>query len=205
MKPYLQGEIDYFCGIYAVINACCYMAGKNKRPFSFVQSALFYQELIQYLLDNRLFEEILKQGTSYAILPKILQKAADILLFEKNIHLNFQALFKNTLLSERQAFEKIGSYLQTPGTACIFRLQNKTIGDHWTVMTTLSTKKSKIKMFDSYGLTSLSLKEIRWAPEKKNAVRPTLSNPTGAIFPKKGITFIPKQGIFLLETFPQEN
>ena len=28
MRPYNQGNIDFFCGIYAVINACRY-AGRN--------------------------------------------------------------------------------------------------------------------------------------------------------------------------------
>lgn len=176
------------------------MAGKNKRPFSFVQNALFYQKLIKHLHENHLFEEVLRQGTSYEILPKILEKAADILFQTKNILLEFQTPFTSASLSEEEVFSQISHYLKQQHTSCIFRLQNRQIGDHWTVITALSVKKSKIKMFDSYGLTSLSLKEIRWAPEKRRAVRPTLSNPTGIVFPEKGKTFIPKQGIFLLKT-----
>ena len=34
MKPYNQGNVDFFCGIYAVINACRY-AGRKYHVFSF--------------------------------------------------------------------------------------------------------------------------------------------------------------------------
>ena len=52
MKAYTQGEIDYFCGVYAVINACRQIL-KEKKYFSYNDGCLFYQHLMQYLIGTK--------------------------------------------------------------------------------------------------------------------------------------------------------
>ncbi len=63
IKPYQQGTIDYFCAVYAVINAFRWVA-KDLKKLSYAEGCLFYQYLISFLLKKGLFEEVLQHGTS---------------------------------------------------------------------------------------------------------------------------------------------
>ena len=67
MKAYTQGEIDYFCAIYSIINSARF-AARNIRRLSFMESCKFYQHMMQYLYDHGKLLDVLYHGTEYDLI-----------------------------------------------------------------------------------------------------------------------------------------
>ena len=92
MKPYNQGNVDFFCGIYAVINACRY-AGRKYHIFSFKEGCAFYQHMMQFLLDKGLFEEVLYHGSSFEIMQMYLEQACKYMYEHYRLRLFYKRPF----------------------------------------------------------------------------------------------------------------
>ncbi|MBO4626160.1 MAG: hypothetical protein J5679_02715, partial [Alphaproteobacteria bacterium] len=71
MKAYYQGEIDYFCGVYAIINSVR-IASLGIHTFTYEESCAFFQHLITFLYNNDKFLSVLKHGTSNKLMYELL-------------------------------------------------------------------------------------------------------------------------------------
>ena len=195
IKPYQQGTIDYFCGVYAVINAFRW-AAKEYRIFTYEESCLFYQNLISFLLKKDFFEEVLHHGSSCEILSKIIKRSDKYIRKNFSLSLNVEALFIHTQSGVPEALNKIRFFLEKPNTAWIIRLNNQKLGDHWSVGTEI-TEKRRVRLFDSYGYAGFDANKAVWTPAVKESDK-TPDNPTGMPVPPKGKTYLLKEGQLLL-------
>ncbi|MBE6453120.1 MAG: hypothetical protein E7012_06505 [Alphaproteobacteria bacterium] len=160
MKACTQGSIDYFCGIYSTINAVK-KACQKIRKFSYKEDCLLYQYLMQKLIDRGLISEVLHYGSSFSIMKLYLSDAKEYMNKEYNIKITYRQPFAH----KKQSFDYIAKYvwcwLKRRNNSVIIRLKNKTIGDHWTVVTKCLPILQKLKLFDSYSYKELNTKYCR--------------------------------------------
>ena len=167
MKAYYQGQIDYFCAIYAIINSTRIAAGSTHK-FTYNQSVKIFQHLIQFLYDNDKFLEVLYHGTSMDLMNNLLQETKKYLLETYDIHLHFKRIISYKKSSVSQLGNYISEYLKRPHTSCIIRMNNKEIGDHWTVVQ--NRKLTFLKLFDSYFYEQIDLSKSTLRPYKSDGL-----------------------------------
>lgn len=172
MKAYTQGEIDYFCAIYAIINASRFAAA-GIRKFSFKESCEFYQHLMQYLYDRGELLNVLYNGTEYDLMDELLAHASTYLAAKYKVRILFTHPFYERDLSLTRAYLFIRKYLSRANTSCIIRLNNRAVGDHWSVIERLDSPF--FKLFDSYAYKGMDFKKSTWddgrVPADKNTTR----------------------------------
>ena len=195
MKPYQQGAIDYFCGVYAVINAFRH-AARGRAELSYTDGCAFYQYLITRLIKSDRFEEVLRHGTDAELLEKLLKKADGYVRREYGLKIDYSAPYADTDKDVLTAVEEIGKFLKQDGTAWLLRMNNKSLGDHWSVATTVCSD-GKVALFDSYGAKSFDANKAVWTPPVKEKDR-TPDNPSGMPIPPRGKTMLLKEGQFLI-------
>lgn len=194
MKAYTQGEIDYFCGVYAIINACRRMMSR-RRPFSYNDGCLFYQHLMDKLIAEGRIAEVLHHGTNYDLLRSLLEEARVYVRETFGAELSFDQPYAGTDKTLEQTAEEIGEALNNPVHSYIIRFNNREVGDHWSVISQRS--RNSFRLFDSYAYPAINLKTSSWIPEKIS-LNMTKKNPTGVPQPPKGRTYIVKHGLFFL-------
>jgi hypothetical protein len=166
MKAYTQGEIDYFCAIYAIINSARF-AAQAFHKFSFIESCRFYQHLMQYLYDRGELLNVLYHGTEYGLMDELLG-AADKYLSEKyKIRLLWTHPFGGRDLSLTRAYLFIRKYLASSNASCIIRLNNRAVGDHWSVIEKLDSPF--FSLFDSYAYKGMDFKKSIWDDGQESA------------------------------------
>ena len=160
MKPSLQGSIDYFCGVYSVINAIKKSCAKIHK-FSYNEECMLYQHLIQNLIDNNLISEVLHNGSSFDIMQLYLFEAKKYMLEKYQIKIIYHRpfLYKNEMV--KNIIRYIGYWLKKSNTSFIIRIKNKVIGDHWTVVSKYMPIAKKLKLFDSYSYEDINVKYCR--------------------------------------------
>lgn len=199
MKAYQQGTIDYFCGVYAEINAFRW-AARDQKKLTYRAGRAFYQHLIKYLIKKDLFQEVLCHGTSCDLLLNLLNKADRYTRKHFGLALEFQVPYAAENKSALKIVKEIGTFLEQDHTAWIIRLNNQNLGDHWSVGTTV-TQNGTVRLFDSYGCTRFDANKSLWVPPIKKADI-TSDNPTGMPKPPKGKTLLLKEGQILIKTHP---
>lgn len=178
MKPYNQGNVDFFCGIYAVMNACRF-AGRKYHTFTFNQGCEFYQHMMQFLINNNLLEEVLYHGSSFEIMQMYLAEARDYLHEKYGLKLYFKRPFLWVDMPVKQASSMIAKYLRRENTAAIIRFENKDCGDHWSMIQKCPYPLNKFKLLDSYLYPHLDINSCRWHKDKKCSY-----------VPREGIVFV---------------
>ena len=173
MKAFYQGQIDYFCAIYAIINATR-MATGTTHKFTYKQSCAFFQHLIQYLYDNDKFLEVLYHGTSLELMDDLLAETKNYL--KETYGLSFH--YKKMISYKKKSISNLGNYidefLKRHNTSCIIRMHNSELGDHWTVA---QTRKSTIlQLFDSYFYKQIDLSQSTLKPYKRDGLNHILRN-----------------------------
>ncbi len=199
MKPYQQGTIDYFCGVYAVINVFRH-AARSRAELSYAGGCAFYQDLIKRLIKFDRFEEVLRHGTDAELLEKLLKKADGYVRRAYGLKIDFSAPYADTGKDVLTAVNEIGKFLKQSNTAWLLRMNNKALGDHWSVATTVYSN-GKVALFDSYGAKSFDANKAVWTPPVKEKDR-TLDNPSGMPIPPRGKTMLLKEGQFLIAVSP---
>ncbi len=195
MKAYQQGTIDYFCGVYAVINAFRW-AARDQKKLTYRAGCAFYQHLIKCLIKKDLFQEVLCHGTSCDLLINLLNKTDRYTRKHFGLALEFQAPYAAENKSALKIVKEIGTFLEQDHTAWIIRLNNQNLGDHWSVGTAV-TKNGTVRLFDSYGAKSFDANKAVWTPPVKEKDR-TPDNPSGMPIPPRGKTALLKEGQFLI-------
>ncbi len=160
LRAYYQGEVDYFCAVYAIINSIRLAAVKYKR-FSFNEGCAFYQHMIQYLLDTNQFTEVLYHGTSLKLMDELLGVAQKYLREKYNLQLFHKRPLKYRDFPVKDVGAYIGNYVSRPGNSCIFRLYNKDVLDHWSVVKK-KVFSSRLKLFDSYFYPGIDVNRATW-------------------------------------------
>lgn len=195
MKAYTQGVVDYFCGVYAVINAFRH-AVRGRRYLSYTEGCLFYQHMMQSLINKGVIEEVLHHGTTCSQIMDYIETAESYVRETFGMKMTADRPYIDTDKSVEQAVDEMGAYLEHPKNACIIRLNNQELGDHWSVGTEL-TSRGNFKLFDSYGCSKFDAKTALWSPVPA-ADKSTPGNPTGMPKPPRGKTYLAKEGQILI-------
>ena len=186
-KPYQQGSVDYFCGVYSILNAFRWAAQDFKR-LTYTQGCLFYQDLVSFLLKKEMFTRVLERGTPDAWLVELLGEA-DLYSRKKfKLALNFECPYVDTEKSVPEALAEIGDFLEREHTAWIVSLYNKTLGSHYTVGTKIVGRR--VDLFDSCGGSICHTDHAIWGPKIKKG--------ESAPCPPKGKMYLFKPGQVLI-------
>lgn len=154
-----QGTLDYFCGIYAVINAIGVASSKFK-VLTYTEKCDFFRYFLLRLQKERILDRVIRRGSScdleeeYLVwAQKYMRKKHKVLVqwrkissFKKWAHLNFE-----------NVLSLLAYWTKEEGHACVVRVKNKKMGDHWTVF-----KKVKFPicyLSDSYRFLKLKFKK----------------------------------------------
>lgn len=184
LKAYYQGEVDYFCAIYAIINSIRMAASKYHR-FTFKEGCAFYQHMVQYLFDSQKFLEVLYHGTSLSLMHDLLRVAKDYLFENYGLQMHYKLPLKYKSMPVMQAGDFIGNYLGRADCSCIMRLHNQDVGDHWSVVKKKAFS-TRLRLFDSYFYSGIDIKKSTWEP-----------------YDNDGLNHIVKEGVIFIKIFKQ--
>lgn len=180
MKAYNQGNVDFFCAVYAVINACRLAMRKHKK-LDFFEGCAFYQHLMQALIDKGLIEEVLHQGSNYEVMQMLLEEARAYLYAKFELKLLFKRPFVCTSEPVSRVMSKVRTFLgRNNHVACVMRFFNTGVLDHWSVVR--RGYGLRLKLMDSYNYPEINVRACAWAPYRKD-----------------GKNYIAKEGIILIK------
>ncbi len=166
MQAYRQGEFESFSAIYAIINSVR-LAAKPYHSFTFNESCAFYQAMIQYLYDTNQLMEIIKNGTSFPLMRKLLEAARLYLLNTHGLKLFHKLPLKYRNYPIKNFASYIGRYVTKKGNSCLVRMHNKEVGDHWSVICKKALSH-KLKLFDSCAYPELDINKASWGGIKSD-------------------------------------
>lgn len=134
-----QGELDYLCGVYAVINSSRAAAGHYRHLSSTDCRELFAALLLELEQTNNL-----ATATAYGMggrqISRLLKAADRWLLDWYGIHLSFKKPFHTRRTVETAAF--LGTcrhHLEGLGSSTILRLSGRS--EHWTVLSGMTDRR----------------------------------------------------------------
>ncbi|MBQ4084724.1 MAG: hypothetical protein IJC30_03615 [Alphaproteobacteria bacterium] len=194
MKVYTQGEVDFFCGVYAVLNACRKVICKDYH-FSYYGGCAFFRHLIQTVIDAGRMEELLHHGTSLELMKKLLDTAIAYVFEKTGISLTYEFPYEKTTESIENTAKKLKEKIEKEAGACIFWVHDLEMDEHWTTVTDI--KAGRFKLMDSYNTPFIPVQSCLWLPERAVCRQRQRGH---LFYPRvpKGKTHLMKQGIIFI-------
>lgn len=158
LRPYLQGNLDSLCGIYALINSIRWAL----RIESASAKGPHWEELFRRLTNHAVKEmghlELTTSGLSLYAMIGLTHVARDYVSDELNIELLFRRPFAIKKPTEaNQTIESISRHLQQSSTAALAAVYGKL--NHWSVITAIDDKQAQL--FDSERIKHLPISSLR--------------------------------------------
>ncbi len=154
LKPFIQGDLDSLCGVYAVINAIKLCLKNEDIKIKSLSNSIF-EKIIFQLEKRRKCAEIVTIGTDVPDLIKYV-KYANIILEKKGYCLIATNPFYDKDLNMKQFLSKSKALLEQKMSGII--LLTDGVYDHWTVLKKIT--ESKMFFFDSFGISHFKLKSV---------------------------------------------
>ncbi|MEJ5087162.1 hypothetical protein [Brucella pseudogrignonensis] len=175
LRPYLQGNLDSLCGIYALINAIRW-ALRNELASA---KGPDWEELFRRLTNHAVKEmghlDLPTSGLSLYAMIGLIHVARDYVSEELNVELLFRRPFAIKKPTDAdQTSESISRHLQQSSTAALAAVYGKL--NHWSVITAIDAKQAQL--FDSerikhLPITNLQPKEFVDRREQRSHVQPS--------------------------------
>lgn len=175
LPPYLQGNLDSLCGIYALINAIRW-ALRNELTSA---KGTHWEELFRRLTNHAVKEmghlDLPTNGLSLYAMIGLTHVARDYVSEDLHIELLFRRPFAIKKPTQAdQTIESISCHLQQPNTAALVAIYGKL--NHWSVITSIDDKQAQL--FDSerikhLPITNLQPKEFVDRRERRSHVQPS--------------------------------
>ena len=143
-KPYLQGRLDAYCGVYSMVNAVHYLCG----PLSSEQASSLLIKLMEYLEPNQTAFKRLTNGTSF----KEIVRAVDHCITRQYPIKKTKPFSRNKGVSIDDVWREISNFLATHKGIVILGMGGK--HEHWSVVK--KTTPTSLLLFDSVRLSRLS-------------------------------------------------
>lgn len=158
LRPYLQGNLDSLCGIYALINAIRW-ALRNELASA---KGPHWEELFRRLTNHAVKElghlDLPTSGLSLYAMIGLTHIARDYVSDELNVELLFRRPFAIKKPTEaNQTIESISRHLQQPNTAALVAVYGKL--NHWSVITAID--ENQTQLFDSERIKHLPIVSVR--------------------------------------------
>jgi hypothetical protein len=142
MRPYRQGELDFLCGVYCVVNAVR-LAARSHRRLGHTTSTALFAALVHQLDDRGRLRKVLTSGMGSCLVARLLRGAGGWLQDEHGLRLEVRASFRKRD-APGSCLERLAAHLQEPGTSAIVATE-----EHWTVAQAVGSKR--LQLFDSNG------------------------------------------------------
>ena len=194
MKVYAQGEVDFFCGVYAVLNACRRAISRDYH-FSYYGGCAFFRHLMQSVIADGKMEELLHHGTNIELMVFLLDKAVDYIRLKTGIELTYHFPYIDTELSVSEMARDLGEKLKTNASACILWMHDNEVDEHWT--TVMSKSGRRFRLLDSYNVPYLDIENCLWLPQRAQR---HLRSQTNLFYPRvpKGKVHLMKCGVIFI-------
>ena len=194
MKVYTQGEVDFFCGVYAVLNACRKVICKDYH-FSYYGGCAFFRHLMQTVIDAGRMVELLHHGTSLDLMKKLLDTAVAYIFEKTGIRLVYDFPYEKTTETVTKIVAELKEKIRAEAGACIFWVHDTEVDEHWTTVT--DVKAGRLKLMDSYNTAYIPVKTCLWLPQKGRCHQRQRAH---LFYPRvpKGKTHLMKQGIIFI-------
>jgi len=158
LRPYLQGNLDSLCGIYALINAIRW-ALRNELASA---KGMHWEELFRRLTNHAVKEmghlDLPTSGLSLYATIGLTHIARDYVSDELHIELLFRRPFAiKKPIEADQTIESISRHLQQPNTAALAAIYGKL--NHWSVITAVDDKQAQL--FDSERIKHLPIMSLQ--------------------------------------------
>ena len=183
-----QGSLDYFCGIYAVINSIG-VASSSFRVLTSAEKEDFFKCFLNYLIDKDCIKQVIEHGTSCSLEEKYLRLAQKYMKEKYNILIQWKklsALKKWEHFDFAQIFYLISRWIRRKNHSCIIRVDTPQTGDHWTVFK--NVKFPLCYLVDSYHFLRINFIKLAWKSRQVKNI--------------KKETQIMKEGIFFISAKP---
>lgn len=162
ISPYLQGDHDALCGLYAILNCLRLCLSDLSLSHS------FYHDLMEYLVwsDRDHAADYLVRGLSIADVERSLQAAKRYLHRQLARPLIVRRPFEHARnVHSENCLDQIAQQVSRPAWSCIIALGHKHYAYHWSVAEEIAPKS--IKLADS--CNDRSVKRARLKAEQGRA------------------------------------
>ena len=161
--PFRQGGLDALCGVYAVVNALCYL----QRSINNDEAEDIFIDILIELEDSKELLNRIVDGTGRREIHYLM----DYLNTEHNIHW-YKPFNRITKLTLNQVWHSMKTFLEQPKRGVILALIIEE-GIHWSLVRKMSDKK--IYLYDSENIKTIYRKRCSITyhnPKRPNVVHP---------------------------------
>lgn len=144
LKPYLQGQLDAFCGVYCVVNAVHYLCG----PITPSHAEALFLKLMKYLEHSRSVMRRLSKGTRIKEISKVLD---NIIIKDYPIR-KLKPFNHNITVTLDELWCDLKEFLSDENSIVILGMDGK--HGHWSLVRKVTN--NSLLLFDSDGLQRLS-------------------------------------------------
>lgn len=137
LKPYQQGQLDGYCGVYSVVNAVHYLCG----PLTSTQAEALLLKVMKFLEGSQPAVRRLSNGT---ILKEIL-KVIDHIIIRRYPICRLKPFHHNKNVSLDMLWSDMSAFLSAHNGIVIFCLDGKY--DHWSLVKKVTD--TSLLLFDS--------------------------------------------------------
>jgi len=144
LKPYLQGQLDAFCGVYCVVNAVHYLCG----PITPSHAELLFIKIMKHLEHSRSAIRRLSRGTRI----KEISKALDNIIVKDYPICKLKPFNRNITVTLEELWSDLSEFLSSENGIVILGMDGK--HGHWSLVRKVTN--NSLLLFDSDGLKRLS-------------------------------------------------
>lgn len=177
LRPYLQGNLDSLCSVYAVINALRWSLADHPLSGKGDHWRLLFAELNDYAVKELGLLSLSSQGMGLNGMIWLLRTAQQHMLETHAITIRtYRPFALRRPNSNNDMIDTITTHLRSPNTAVVTAVYGKL--NHWCVIKGL--KKKHIILFDSDHLSQLPI-NARQKPLNSKVKQPHSNIQTGSI------------------------
>ncbi len=155
-KIFKQGDLDGLCGVYSLINACCYFGCTED------ECEELFTKSIKYLNENNKLETALLKGLSFLWIRKLVKNVFSKFLSDGTI------IFERKSPSLNEYWNTISKFLDENKGGCVFVRFEDSKDDHFSIITKASD--SKLTLHDSSNFLPFKIEECTVGKPKKKGV-----------------------------------
>jgi hypothetical protein len=151
IQPYRQGDLDYLCGVHAIVNAFYAVFPDMKER----QAQRLFRGLLEEVVRKRRNPlQIAWRGIDAALVRQLTIFAANRVGQERSVAVDVSRPFRRKDVRLQTLVQKLREHTAEGGVAVLSMRDNSS---HWTVAEKVTRKK--ITLFDSYGRKAIPLKK----------------------------------------------
>jgi hypothetical protein len=158
IKPYCQGDLDYLCGIHAIVNALYAVLPDLKER----RAEQLFRELLQEVARRRKNPlQIAWRGMDPSLVRHLITFAADLIAKERSVTVDVSRPLQRKRVRLETLVQQLREHTAEGGVA-VLAMRDKS--SHWTVVVKVTRKK--IRLFDSNGRKAIRLNKCSLEADK---------------------------------------